>query len=287
MNSIFGGSKCILCNLASGFEFIRRINKPRSFKLYLSRIVLKYIIENIDDFNPPKANVEIHKMLKKESGINDPFMKDKDEQITFSSKIISYLGINPYDDSIQNLKHLLALAAYGNGLDPLVLGYNLNYKMLEDDVKNLKIALNDMDRFINALESGKYRYILYLLDNAGEALFDLLLSENLRVRGINILFAVKPPHETDITLNDFARIGGDLSRVFELKEYPIFISRNSLPDVDLIISKGLLNFEAYILNMNSFKIDVLTILKAKCSVIADYFKIPLGSYIIRLYQPIN
>ena len=287
MKSIFMNPKCILCNLASGFEFIKRINKPRSFKLYLSRIVLGYLIENIDDFNPPKANVEIHKILRRESGVNDPFMKDKNEQIIFSNRIISYLGINPYDMSIQNLKHLLALAAYGNGLDPLVLGYNLNYKILEDDVKNLNITLNNMDRFINALENGRYKRILYLLDNVGEALFDLLLSKNLKMRGVDILFAVKPPHETDVTLNDFARIGGDLSRVFELKDYPIFISCNSLPDIDLIISKGLLNFEAYMLNMSSFKIDVLTIFKAKCNVIADYFKIPLGSYIIKLYQPIS
>lgn len=287
MKSIFKNSKCILCNIMSGFEFIRRINKSRAFKLYLSRIVLRYVAENIDDFNPPKANVEIHEMLKRESGVEDPFVKDKNEQITFSSKIINYLRINPYNTSTQNLKHLLALAAYGNGLDPLVLGYDLNYEVLEDEVKNLKITLNDTDKFINALESSRYKRVLYLLDNVGEALFDLLLSENLKMRGVNVLFAVKPPHETDVTIKDFTRIGGDLNHVLELRKYPPFTSCSILPDVDLIISKGLLNFETYITNMNSFRKDVLVILKAKCSVIADYFKIPVGSYIVKLYQHVS
>jgi uncharacterized protein with ATP-grasp and redox domains len=271
----------------SGFEFIRRINKSRAFKLYLSRIVLRYVVENIDDFNPPRANVEIHEMLKRESGIEDPFIKDKNDQIAFSSKIISCLKTDPYNTSTQNLKHLLALAAYGNGLDPLVLGYDLNYEALEVEAKNLKIMLNDADKFINALESNRYKRILYLLDNVGEALFDLLLYKNLKARGVDVFFAVKPPHETDVTINDFTRIGGDLSHVLELKKYPLFTSHSILPDVDLIISKGLLNFEDYILNMNSFKKDVLVILKAKCNVIADYFKIPVGSYIVKLYQPIS
>lgn len=283
MKSIFKKSNCILCNIMSGFEFIRRIDKSRDFKLYLSRVVLRYVVENIDDFNPPRANVEIHEMLKRESGIEDPFIKDKNEQIAFSSKIISYLKIDPYNTSTQNLKHLLALAAYGNGLDPLVLGYDLNYEVLEVEAKNLRITLNDADKFINALESNRYKRILYLLDNVGEAMFDLLLSKNLEARGIDVLFAVKPPHETDVTINDFTRIGGDLNHVLKLKKYPLFTSYNTLPDVDLIISKGLLNFEDYILNMNSFKKDVLVILKAKCNVIADYFRIPVGSYIVKLY----
>lgn len=285
MRSIFKNSNCILCNILSGFEFIKRINGSRSFKLYLSKMILNYILKNIDDFNPPKANVEIHRMLRRASGVDDPFIKDKDEQIMFSNRIIHYLKINPHDMSIQNLKYLLALTAYGNSLDPLVVGYDLSYEMLKSEVSNLKIALNDMDKFINALESNRYKRILYLLDNVGEAVFDLLLCENLKARGLDIVFAVKPPHETDVALNDFIRIGGDIDYVLELKEqYPLFTICTSLLNVDLIISKGLLNFEAYMLNMEHFKNDVLVVLKAKCSVIADYFNIPLGSYVVKLYQ---
>lgn len=285
MRSIFKNPSCILCNLLSGFEFIRRVNRSRSFKLYLSRIVLNYILKNIDDFNPPKANVEIHRMLRRESGVDDPFIGDKSEQIMFSSRIIHCLGINPYDTSDQNLKYLLALAAYGNGLDPLVVGYSLNYEVLKDEVRNLRIALNDTDKLINALRSGRYKRILYLLDNVGEALFDLILCRNLKARGLDIVFTVKPPHETDVTLNDFIRIGGDIANVVDLKEqYPLFTMYSGLPNIDLIVSKGLLNFEAYMLNMENIDRDVLVILKAKCNVIADYFNVPLGSYVIKLYQ---
>lgn len=96
---------------------------------------------------------------------------------------------------------------------------------------------------------GNVRSVAYLVDNAGEFQFDLLLIRKLSSMGVDVVvYARSRPYEVDVTYDYVA----SLARNFRVRALPGNYSAfwygdvvNELAGYDLVISKGLDNLETF------------------------------------------
>ena len=138
-------------------------------------------------------------------------------------------------------------------------------------------------RFKRALKKAKR--ILYIGDNAGEAVFDRVLIEELKNK--EIIFAVKAkPIINDVLFEDAVVCGIDKCALIISSGCDApgtllkFCSREFLKvyrDIDLVISKGQGNFEA----LAEEKRPIFFLFRAKCPVVAKHLGCKLGDIIVK------
>ncbi|MBF0558974.1 MAG: DUF89 family protein [Nitrospirae bacterium] len=153
-------------------------------------------------------------------------------------------------------------------------------------------TVDHFTQFKSAVED--HREVFYLLDNAGEIVFDKLLIEVLVEMGKKVTAAVKgSPVLNDATAYDAAEVGLDqvcdivdngsdcIGTMLEMTSQGF---NSMLEDSDFIISKGQGNFETLGCpdgenGLNSSK-EIFFLLQAKCDVIAKELGISRGSMLL-------
>lgn len=158
-----------------------------------------------------------------------------------------------------------------------------------------ELAVDQFELFKKEVSSAQD--ILYLLDNAGEIVFDRLLIEILKDMGKRIIAVVKgAPVLNDCTITDAEEIflpgtteiidnGSDA--VGTIVEFTSPAFRGIFEKTPLIISKGQGNFETLSTflserNLNSKKIFFL--FQSKCEVVSRELGLPVGSMLLSSSQ---
>jgi hypothetical protein len=130
--------------------------------------------------------------------------------------------------------------------------------------------------------------VLYFSDNAGEIFFDIRLYEYIKARAQNTILVVKGgPSLNDLTRDEmqFADLADYFGEVADTGSDGVGIDWNHVSkefldlvaSSDLIISKGMANFEAiYPQNMIP---PVFFLFKVKCEPIHRFIQAPIGSFI--------
>ncbi len=228
---------------------------------------------------PPQLAERFFAMLADASGIDDPYLTEKDKSTSLAHAIR-----REYTARELSFDETLLLAIGGNIID---FGVNPDFQ-LADAEKSIAAALKepydraaaaDLKRRMDDAES-----IFYILDNCGEAVLDELLLRRYRdkitlgVRGGAIL--------NDVTRRELAPSG--------LGDYPVIDTGRRAPGVplddigaefreklqssDLVIAKGQGNLESLCPDFTARPIYHL--LRLKCQVVADWIGLPLGSIAI-------
>ncbi|MCX7794240.1 MAG: ARMT1-like domain-containing protein [Thermodesulfovibrionales bacterium] len=157
------------------------------------------------------------------------------------------------------------------------------------------LAIDHFDLFRKEVSSA--REILYLLDNAGEIVFDRILIEVLKSMGKKTIAVVKAaPVLNDCTITDAEETG--LSRLTDIMDNgsdaigtilefcsPAF--RKTFEKTPLIISKGQGNFEtlnASIVNREIKSKNIFFLFQSKCEVVSKALGLPVGSMILSSSQ---
>ena len=133
------------------------------------------------------------------------------------------------------------------------------------------------------LATGRRR-VLYILDNAGEIVFDRLLIEELAAHDV-IACVRGGPIINDVTLDDSEQVGltkivpvittgSDAVGIEWSEASPEF--RQAFAAADLVIAKGPANFET----LADSPGNVYFILKAKCPCVAQELGVMLGQVVI-------
>ncbi len=130
--------------------------------------------------------------------------------------------------------------------------------------------------------------ILYVLDNAGEHLVDLLFVRALVSLDKDVTVLVRElPYEIDVTYREILRDIDLLGLRDKVKVHvspgrlpPVLSVRNFDPDV-LVISKGIANFEAYLNFYDELKhYDITFMLTVKCKPLSRLFSVPIGRSVV-------
>ncbi|MEM1583391.1 MAG: ARMT1-like domain-containing protein [Nitrososphaerota archaeon] len=250
------------------------------------------IISSNWDKTPIEISLEIHRMIRRSTGINDPFKDIKNKSNEFVRNLFPMMK-KLVDVSREKLEVAVKLAIAGNTIDIVTVEF-------QDFKKNLfktfrkKLAVNDYSKFKEAVSS--CNNLLYFLDNAGEIYTDKLLIEamlDIRNREFkNISIVVRGgPIVNDATYDDLKAVGLDdlpnTSIVFASNgEEGSGISPNSreLDDLinshDLVIAKGMANYEVM-----ENKRNIFFLLIAKCAPIAGRLGVKPGDPVLKYSAP--
>lgn len=207
-----------------------------------------------------KAFAEAFNIIKLLTNSNDPYVETKAKLNELGKKIYTYAE-KYLEEKGWDLREAFRVSAAANIIDTSVLGY---------EAKNLEEAIWDRPAIEDVPEIPRDKDVYVVLDNAGEAIIDMLLVKALKIHGYNVYVVVrKESYEIDVLKNDIGspdivETPGNLSPVFYM-------------DRGFVIAKGIANAEAYV---EVGKIPSIHLLRAKCEVIARAFDIPKNSVMI-------
>jgi len=275
---------CMPCFIRQALESVKLITDDEIIQEQVVRHVLMMAANLNVSQSPPALGQQIHRLIRKLSGIEDPYRELKQRFNRLAVQMSAEFK-RSISSSEKPLEAAVRLAITGNIID---LG--LKTSLTESDVDRiLKTCLtadfdsSQMDEFENSIKNAAR--ILYLADNAGEIVFDRLLIERLPLEKVTVAVRGKPVIN-DATMED-AEFAG-LTEIVEVidngsdapgtilescsKEF-----QHRFEEADLIIAKGQGNYET----LSETDKNIFYILKAKCPVIARDLGCEIGKMILR------
>ncbi|MGB8225764.1 MAG: ARMT1-like domain-containing protein, partial [Sedimentisphaerales bacterium] len=241
---------CIPCFVRQTLDAARHATQDQRTHERVVREVLR-LASNLDmSQSPPKIGQQIHRLIREQTGVEDPYYMVKKKFNNASLELYSKMR-HLIIESKDPLETAVRLAIAGNIIDLGVKSQLRETDLAETVNRCLSDEIADMqlDAFRNAVNDA--REILYIADNAGEIVFDRLLIEQLPIEKVTV--AVKgSPVINDATMED-AIIAG-LPKIVEVinngSDAPGTILescsqdfRNRFEKADLIIAKGQGNYE--------------------------------------------
>lgn len=208
-------------------------------------------------------------------------------------KILDYA-----ENRLQHLEDLLALLASTNSVDVPMMGYKfVANRYLLDIVKGAEKAklLAKVHTNLTSL-----RRVTIFVDNAGETLIDIAILAKLAQKfGIEKLtiFVRRDPYEVDVTYQDLTNLVIEMLQdtiddievnIVPRRPYPLVPADEKINDIikaDIILIKGIANFECFLEDMREdlarvYHENTFLLFRAKCPVLASFFNVPIGTPIV-------
>lgn len=283
---------CFICFMNLALNIARRTGDDEQREKLILEKVAGLLPTFSLDARPPEMAYVVNNVVKEVTGVEDPFEEDKRE----SNRIA--LGIAPEVRGLiraadDPLLSAIEFSIAGNSID-LGANHDLDLdntlrEIVEDEVMRIKTEDPSRFRLEELRESLRNSSsLLYLADNAGEIVFDMLLIELIREEypGIEITVAVRnSPIINDATMKDAEEIGlTSLVRVISsgsdtagtLMEMCTPEFRELFYSADTVIGKGQGNFET----LSDIDRKVFLLFKTKCNAIARYTKSRIGDIML-------
>ena len=285
---------CIPCFQRQALESLRMNTKDEKLQERVLRKIMETLIKTDWSNTPLEFATKVHKIVRDETGIQDPYKKIK--------KIYNDIALNLYpkikeriNESSDPLSTAIKIAIAGNIIDfgPQRKG-DLDVEKTIRDVLNRKFAIDHYQIFKEKIK--KARSILYFTDNTGEIVFDkLLIKTILKFRekmgidqDLKITLVIKGGSLiNDATLKDAKYIGMDKIPNVEFRmtsngDSNTGPSLNSkeveswIKNHDMTIAKGQGNYEG----LSQFA-DIFFMLITKCRIIAFDLGVKEGDIVLK------
>lgn len=250
--------------------------------------ILKRILDEVGmmlrdiplESTPPETGMLVYEKVREITGEFDPYKELKIESTEKALALYPSLK-RIVEQSNDKLLTAIKMAIAGNVID---FGPNKVFDIEEeiDVVLKKEFAIYDYDKFKDGLD--KTNEILYLGDNAGEAVFDRILIEELKKP---VTYGVRDvPVINDVTYEDALQAGIDevASIVSSGTSAPGTILKTCNAEFkeeynnsNFIISKGQGNYEG----LSNEKRPIFFLLKVKCHVIAHDIGVNVGDIVLK------
>ncbi len=274
---------CIPCSLRQALEAAQNATDNIELQTHIMDDCLKLASDYKSYSSSPALAREIHAVVRKYTGISDPYLKDKNAAIDAAMR--EYDNILAFIKEKGDIYWALKASAAGNNID-MALSSEVDIGEIMEKQINEEFSVCDDALFREKLKSSKT--LLIIGDNAGESVFDCAFIEALPP--IDVTYAVKSaPIINDVTEKDAISSGLDrVSRIIpsgsnvpgtilsECTDEFLEIFRNA----DIVISKGQGNFET----IEDAGRGIFFLLRAKCQYVADTLDVPLGSYAFKYIE---
>ncbi|UOY10692.1 DUF89 domain-containing protein [Methanonatronarchaeum sp. AMET6-2] len=249
------------------------------------------VLDSEFEFDKPGHVVssEVHRAVYESLGEGDLYREKKDLSNQVARNLIDeFEGLSSFDFRRKVLASIIA-----NSFDFGVMGHEAELGVEERFREELSVGSLDVDDTEEIRDFvSKSDKVGYILDNCGEALFDGILLDELRDIGDFelILFVRGAPIFNDVTMSDMEEIGLDekVDRVVPLGERAVGVnfrylssgSYDALEEVDLVLSKGMANFES--LSEVDGEYNIAYLFRVKCEPVSREIGYPVGSNIAKM-----
>jgi len=258
---------------------------------YVKRQIMKeslqYIANSINfDKEPSFYITELHRILKKISGIEVPFAERRflcnkmglELEIMLEPKIKKLSGF-------ERFSILARWAIAGNALDFRTIGTGYDFDIDDMEKSLYEIAevleVDQLREIYDKVKSAKR--ILFIHDNVGEIVLDKMLIKCLRDEsgGIVVSAVREGPITSDATMDDAKQV-----KLSEAASKVIFAGpdtlgirfeemsdelKDEMSKADLIFSKGQANFYVFSKHKSEVKCPVVFLLRTKCDYVSGVY----------------
>jgi len=276
-------SLCYPCFLKQAHSSINFITKDESKRIWVLKEVSK-ILSELDAEQSPAYNSSLVLFRVNElAGANDPYAQAREDYNRIALELLPRLR-EEIQASMDPLEEALRVSVVGNVID-LGIKHQIDIEGTLEKARGEGFKIFEIEEFRSALEKAKR--VLYILDNAGEIVFDMLLIEQLRKIGKMVIAVVRgSPILNDAVLKDAKEVGLDkIAKVIDtgnnfvgvIRERcsPVFLK--ALDSADLVIAKGQGNYET----LEGTRPNIFFILKAKCEAVAEQLGVQEGDLVLK------
>lgn len=275
--------QCIPCILNVRLGEILKSNLPKDKKLKAEKVLIKSYEKWITkDISTVKLATLAFRKVKKLIKEEDPYLEFKLKSYEVSEKLVKELRSRIEEkEGYEKFRAIVLASVFANFLDPgAPLG--VGPEEVIEKISNGRIAKDEISSLYEYLS--KIKSVTFVLDNAGEALVDLVLIEELWKMGLSIKIIAKgKPYQNDVTYSEAKKLGfeeyGELisTRNDSVGLISGLVSKSVLKkmnETDLIIAKGMANFESFC--YESPEKPTFSLLVAKCEPVANAAGIKQG-----------
>lgn len=229
---------------------------------------------------PPEIGRLIYGKVREITGNPDPYREIKKES--------TEKGLALYDSLREKIKRsddglltAIRISIAGNVID---LGVNREFDIEQEmeEIAQKEFAICDYEAFKSRLD--RTEEVLFIGDNAGEAVFDRILIEQLKKP---VIYVVREtPVINDVTYEDAVQAGLDKVATIlssgtnapgTVLETCSAEFRELLRNSDFVVSKGQGNYEG----LSGEKVRIFFLLKAKCPIIANDIGVKVDDIILK------
>ena len=284
--------ECAICIIRQVVDAVNEITKDEKEQFRLIKNTMN-VIKDVygEDAVPAWMGTVVHRYLKRISGNDDPYKKLKEKAnkiaLQYFDRVREMCNV---DDELERLKMKVLATIAGNVIDYGAYSTGIDVEKLIKDTLNGELKIDNSKELLNDLKNKDIKKILYICDNAGEIIFDRILMEEIKKYDKEVVAVVKgKPILNDATLEDakIAKIdeiakvittGSDIIGIILEECSEEFLKE--FESADLIIAKGMGNYES--LTEYDGRIDkpVYYILKAKCKPVAENIGVEVGDNVL-------
>jgi len=254
------------------------------------------VLSKLYDPNECSATIatKVHKIAYEILGDKDPYRDLKSLSNKVAQSLVSRVEevIKESDDP---LKTSMICSIVGNTMDFGIEGGSSHPEALRDIFEETVaegLGCNDTSKIEEILKVSKH--VMLFADNCGEIVFDKILCKELKKFNPNIsitLVVRGKPIISDATMKEAEELKfkevvdevlttGCFAIGVDFKKLPSPL-KNALKRTDLIICKGMANYEAF---SETDYHPIAYLLRTKCTAIANSMTLPLNINAVKLYK---
>jgi uncharacterized protein with ATP-grasp and redox domains len=271
---------CFPCYLKQALDVSRDLTEDVDKHKLIMNETVKLLTDIERYHSSPELARETHKIVKRITGIDDPYKKIKKDSIKASIKLYPKI-LDFLQEKNNELYWALNISAKGNIIDAAI-NRDINIERIIEFELEREFSKCDFSAFEEKLYTAKN--ILIIGDNAGESVFDKVLVEKLGETA-GIVYAVRSgPIINDATYDDAIDSGLDkCSKIISSGcDAPGLLIKeadkeflNVYENADIVISKGMGNYET----LSDEKRTIFFLLKAKCQLVAEKIGVGINEYV--------
>jgi hypothetical protein len=237
-------------------------------------------------FQPGEISITIasaiHDAVRGVTENPDAYRSMKDTEIEIARQLFSSVK-NEFGDDFPGL---LKLAALGNAID-----FFRPIEEVRREIAGRQLSFTIDDSALLEDKVKKARLMLYLADNTGEVFFDMPLLNLMRKYGRTVYVVKGSPVQNDITIEEIRKAGMEkeagevMTTGTATAGIDFSLASEEFKDIfnraDFVLAKGMGYYET--LEELTAEGRIFFCLKAKCSPVAEWLKVPLLSYVAMLH----
>jgi len=288
--------ECAHCLLERAGNQVKLATDDPELQMKIIEAMTRFLGENFNsDAVPSHIGTERDLLVQRMTGC-DPYEGLKHQSNAMALRILPELLqlVDGKSNAKARFRTSVLIAAAANSIEFDVSGRDFSLNELKTTIDHVEddLAIDQIEEFRRLCQSAKT--VLYIMDNAGELVLDVILIREMKRLGAEVTAVVKGgPVLNDATmidadevhLNDYAdrvvdtgtpAIGVNIERSSD--EF-----RNLFTSSELIVAKGMGNFES----MTEFDPHCPTvhIMRTKCNPVARQVGVPRNKNVIMIRRP--
>lgn len=286
---------CAHCLLERAVNQVKLATDDPDMQMDVIAVMLKFLGENFDEESVPSHIGTDRDLLVQKMTGKDPYEELKQLSNTMALSIMPELTalVEEVDDPAERFRRATLITAAANAIEFDVSGRDFDLDELRGILSRIEsdLVVDQVDEFREFCSN--VGEVIYLMDNAGEIVLDMILIKEIKRLGPRVVAVVKGgPVLNDATMIDAEDVGlnecADI--VIDTGAAAIGVNPERVSDefmelfsnAELIVAKGMGNYES--LTELEPNCPVVHIFRTKCSPVAQHVGVPMDKNVVLIRQ---